>query len=474
MPHPGHSRGIMPDRSPKTRPMDGLELTPEVIHSTTAAIRQCSRREIGLKLADHLLGGELQFVDLEDGPAVVNCETGELVEGREAAFAALLAFAGDPSNHAAGIFDDGAGGTYHGGTSFWRSSLRLDPNWIEAMRRRSREKARTAMRKMMDGLSTAERCARRYGWRQKLTLKLLTLTMPHHAGTDTIGELKRLNHALTLLKKRAFWCTAVVGGIKGVEDALTAKGPHVHAHMLILSRYLDRARLVEEWRECLDAATWEAYGHGLSEDCPVIVDIRAVRKKGGKGDDSISWEDALNETTKYMTKPSNFLQGEDGEKIPREALLALCEVKRWPRMFELLGRCREAYKQATPQEMATAATAALDSIRRAYLTGEPSEVPRSVTWEWVEGWDHETDGSEEMRIFVVNSLKLRESGALSRGRPPSWRDLLDTLSLSEWLAMMAGRFRRGRMFRLNQILRNNPSAYLVTFNGLEFGCAPEY
>jgi len=463
----------MPDRSHKPRPMDGLELTPEVIHSTTAAIRQQTRREIGLALANRLLGGELQFVNLEDGPAIVNADTGEIVEDRSAAFAALLAFAGDPSNHAAGIFDDGTGETYHGGTSFWRSSLRLDPNWIEAMRRRSREKARAAMRKMMDGLSTAERCARRYGWRQKLTLKLLTLTMPHHAGTTTQSELKRFNAALTLLKKRSYWCSNIVGGIKGVEDALTAKGPHVHGHLLVLGKYLDRSRLMDEWRECLDAATWSSYGFGLAEGCPVILDIRVVRKKGAPSSDCVSWEDALNETTKYMTKPSNFLAGDDGVAIPREALLDLCEVKRWPRMFELLGRCREAYKQSTPQETANAAQAALDSIRRAYLTGTPSEVPRSVTWEWVEGWDSETDGPEEMRIFVVNSLKLRESGALSRGRPPSWRELLDTLSLSDWLAMMVGRFRRGRMFRLNQILRNNPSAYLVTFNGLEFGCAPE-
>ena len=147
----------------KKSPLAGLELTQEVILSTDAAGKQAARRDAGLELAAALLDGPLEWVNTEDGPAVMNTETGELVEDRSAAFAALLAFAADESNHVTGLLDDGQGGTFHAGSALWKSSLRLDPNWMEVMRRRSRGRAHHAMRRMMDGLTTDEKLARQYG-----------------------------------------------------------------------------------------------------------------------------------------------------------------------------------------------------------------------------------------------------------------------------------------------------------------------
>jgi hypothetical protein len=425
-----------------------------------------------MELAEALLGGPLAWANTEDGPAVVNADTGEVMDDRSAAFAALLAFSADPSNHAVGILDDGLGGTYAAGANLWQSSLRLDPNWMEAMRRRSRGRARQAMERMMEGLSSQEKLARKKGWRHRLGLKLVTLTMPHHPGTDSLSEVQRLNRALELLKKRKVWSRRVVGGIKGVEDALDADGPHVHAHLLVLSTFMDKVTLAEEWRECVDQATRTAYGFGLAEDTPAFIDIRTVEEKGGRRGE-VSWEDALNETTKYVTKPADFLKEKDGRRIPREVLLELCEVRRWPRMFELMGRCRNASQVPTIKEREAAAQAALDSIHRAYLTGTLPDLPPKVGWEWVEGWDHELDGPEEKRKLVILALKEREKKKPDRARPPSWRDLLDQISLPDWLSVMASRFRRGKAFRLRMLLEQNPNAYLMTFSGQVYGCAPE-
>lgn len=456
-------------------PLDGLELVPEVILSTDAAGIQAARIRGGRELADILADGRISIIETGDGLAVVDTDTGETVEDRSAAFAALLSWAAEDRNHAAGILDGNEGQTFYGSTSLWRPSMRLDPNWMEAMRRRSRGRASEAMRRMLDGLSTLEQSARRYKWHQRLTLKLLTLTMPHHAGTSSLEEVKRLNRALELLKKRRIWLDAVAGGVKGVEDALDADGPHVHAHLLILAKRIERADLVEAWRECLDEATRAAYGFGLAEDCQVVVDIRAVRKKGRANDDeSITLDDALSEVTKYVTKPADFMKPDkDGRRVPREVLLDLCEVRRWPRMFELLGRCRTPSKavQAAPV-VPGAALAALVSIRRAYLTGEPIKIPAGVGWELVEGWTVELDGPLELRQQIISALKGLNQDERKRIRPPSWRDLLDVLPLPEWLRVMADRVRRGRVFRLNQLLEANPSAYLVTFDGRIFGSEP--
>lgn len=453
----------------KTTPLDGLEPTTEVVFSCEAGEKQDARRQIGLDLAAALLDGPLEWTTTEEGPAIVNQATGELVDDRSAAFAALLAFAADESNHVAGLLDGKDGAQYIGGTALWKPSLRIDPNWMETMRRRSRGRAAAALRHMMDGLTEGERLARREGWKQRLTLKLLTLTMPHVTGATTYDETKRINRALQLLKKRTEW-EGVAGGIKGVEDALDFSGPHVHAHLLILSKYHDRDELAEAWRSCVDTATREAYGFGLAEDCIPFIDLRQVRKKARKDQAAVvSWDDALNEVTKYITKPSDFLKPDElGRKIPRAVLLELCEVRRWPRMFELLGRCRENHQA----KKGKAASAALDSIRRAYSAGWVPKIPNEVGWELVEAWDSELDGPEDMRKLALLGLKSRPPKAGPKIRPPSWRDLLDQISLSDWLGIMADRFRRGRDYRIGQLLEANPNGYLLSMKGKAYGIAP--
>ena len=441
--------------------------------ATDPGKRQEQRISFGNDLSSMILDGTLEWMDTPEGPAILNRDTGELVDDRSAAYAALLSFAADPSNHVSGFLDDGSGSTYLAGTSLWKSSLRIDPNWMEAMRRRSRKRALDAIKRMMDSLSPLEKLARKDTWRQRLLLKLVTLTMPHHRGTDSLSEVKRLNKAIELLKKRKWWKDRVVGGIKGVEDALDADGPHVHAHLLVLAKYMDDG-LIEEWRECLDTATWDTYGFGLSEDVIPFVDVRVVSKKKGssKSPETISCEDAVNETTKYVTKPADFLKEIDGRRISRDVLIAICDVRRWPRMFELMGRCRNTSRRKD-MDPCKAALAALDSIHRAYSTGTLPKLPEGTDWSIVEAWDHETDGPEEKRKLVIQALKNLEKDKIRRPRPPSWRDLLDHMSISEWLKIMVGRFRRGKRFRIRKILDSNPNAFLIAFNGTQYGCAPD-
>lgn len=459
-------------KTQRSVPLPGLELTPDVMFSTDAAQIQARRQKAGDDLASWLADGTIELVEIDGQLHPLNTETGEIMEDRAAAFAALLAWASEDRNHAAGILEGQEGQPYYGSLSLWKPSLRIDPNWMETMRRRSRARAREAMHHLMNSLTPLEKVARREGWRQRLTLKLLTLTKPHHAGTTTESEVRLINKAMELLKKHRYWRGNVAGGVKGVEDALDADGPHVHIHCLILARHLDRDTLREKWRECLDEATIEAYGFGLAEDCVPHIDVRRVRRRGRESSETVSLDEALEEVTKYVTKPSAFTKPDaQGRKIPREVLLDICEVRRWPRMFETLGRARKAGKRVRKagRDLAQAAAAALDSIHRAYSTRTLPRLPDEVGWELVEGWDHETDGPEEKRKLIVAALKVRERKGPKRARPPSWRDLLDTLPLPEWLRIMRDRVARGRRFRLKQILYMNPSAYLVTFDGRTYG-----
>ncbi len=448
--------------------LPGLEEHVEATLSTPQAGKQAGRQEMARKLAEAIAEGPVELVTGGDSIALVNTETGELQEDRAAAFAALLMLAAEDQNHAAGTLAGEGLEPFMAGLSLWKPSLRLDPNWMETMRRRSRRNAQSALRDMLNALPSTEKAARRYGYRQRLTLKLLTLTMPHLKGRSTLEEVNRINAALELLRKRALWRELVWGGVKGVEDKLDADGPHVHIHALLLTRYISRDALSEDWRECVEVATRKLYDHGLSEDCPnPFIDIRQVRRRlreNQKGrPELVEMEEALQEVSKYITKTSDLIKpGEDGRRIPREWLLELCEVRRWPRMFELLGKARKAGTKP-------AAPAALDSIHRAYSTGEVFKKTHGLTWEMVEAWDIELDGPDELRLMLVEALKKGESPPPKKPRPPSWRDLLDRLPFGDWLAHVAGMAERGRRFRINWLLEHNPGAMLWDLSGQMLG-----
>lgn len=374
-------------------------------------------------------------------------------------YAYLLAMAGAAGNHVAGLMQakprrDAQRQTFAGGSALWKPSLRIDPNWAETMRRRSRKTAKDAVSDMQATLAPSERIAMRQGYRWRLGWKLLTLTMPHPAGLDTVGQLALLNGAFRRLGKRAEWLKAVYGGVKGVEDKLTAKGPHVHAHLLLLSRYLDREWIRGAWREALDA---EAEKMGLdpleymSDGLP-SVDVRRVVSKIKPGSDvrdpQATWEDALNEVSKYITKATDLLGETDGERIDPSVLLGLCDVKRWPRMFELLGRARKPRRAAKRASLDTSCISAVP---------DPSRNHVRVTVEDLNGQDNHIYTLEPCMVYEVNAPK--------RDRPPSWRDLISILSLESWCREVTKRAERGRAYRLRWIRSNMDDVFLVDMAG---------
>jgi hypothetical protein len=447
--------------------LPGLEQHPDTIRRSKAAEVQKNRQDLGMRLAAVLAGGPITIHETERGPVIVNKETGEVLEDEASAYAALLQLAAADENHLAALMAQDGGGAFFGGTALWKSSLRVDPNWMEAFRRRSRQRANLALRKMMEALPPEEKAARANGWRHRLTLKLLTLTMPHASGKSQLQEVERFQAAWTLFRKRDFWKARCWGGVKGVEDALSPDGSHVHGHVLNLSRFLEPVQLREEWRECVDQATRTLYGWGLAEDCPVIVDVRIVTKRGRARAGGCELEEALQETCKYVTKPSDFLEpDEDGRTVDAGTILEVCQVQRWPRMFELLGEARMRGKKATTgRERADAALAALVSIHRAYLTAGPMAIPENLRVELADrgAFDVEDD-QESLRRVVAGLRDLAERGP-KRERPPTWRELLGRIPFGDWLRLVVKRCERGRKFRMRWLLEHNPTGIFCVFDG---------
>jgi len=430
---------------------------------------------MGLKLASAILGRPVDLrggalwdrktrcLMVEDGDrwGILDPETGELDRGhgpaRAIRYALLLAMASEPGNHAAGVLDGGERGEYLGGTALWKPSLRLDPNWAETMRRRSRKEARARIGAMREALPHHERLAMSKGYRWRLGWKLLTLTMPHPSGADTLDQLRLFNAAFRAFTKRKEWA-AVWGGCKGVEDRLTPSGPHVHAHFLVLSRYLDREAWREAWRECLDSAA-ARLGWALEygpDGLPMLDVRRVVHKRREGATDEASWDECLDEVAKYVTKPADLLEADrEGRRIPSWVLFDLCEIARWPRMFELLGKARKAPKPRPAEGGASLDTSCISAVG-------PDE-PKPILWHQGQLFALE---DERTTLILGPEVTRQDTGPpMERRRAPSWRELIPLLSLEAWTKCIQERVQRGAAFRLRWLKTHNPTLFLVDLAG---------
>lgn len=476
-PHPGWtippSDSILPE-----------DRTRHMAMTTGKAARQKIRIAEAQQIARAILHGRCMEIHStrEDGAYMVDTLTGEVVEGlagdsRRERHAALMMLASEKGNHYAGLqWPDDSEPYELGGVAF-APSVRLDPNWLEQMRRRSRKEAREGLKRAEAALPTTQKIMKKMGWRGRFDWSFLTLTMPRITGARSLEEIARINRAWTLFRKRKEFEKKVFAGVKAIENKLTMMGPHVHLHALILAKYWPHPLLKELWRECLDLATREMHGFGIAEDSELIVDIRMVknRRQGprsigshelGEHDGNggaMSLDEALEECCKYVTKPDDYAS------LPPDTLYELLEVSRWPRMFELLGAARAP---RTPKKPLPALLEPLPELDRE--AGQGSLDTTCIS----DGGGKGLQG----QLFVEWSDTLQTAtfpasapGAFDpeddppKGRPPSWRQLMDILPFGAWLTLMVERAGRARHFRARQLCAKYPNATLFALTGESLG-----
>ena len=391
--------------------------------------RQENLRQYAGKLADILEPGDLEVMDAR----------GRVSRGLY--YSALLRLEADPRNHVLvrrSQESDVLGGRESWtGSTLWKPSLRISPTYSRELRYRAKREAKAALERALENLPAGIR------WRIKNKKpgapkwKLLTLTMQHNPGTRTYDEVKRLNAAFDLLRKRDAWKKHVLAGIKGIEDRLTAKGSHVHAHILILARFWDQIQASAEWTAVLG-----------SKGNARIQDIVNRRTLGGDEDGpEVSLEHAINETCKYITKTSDLLEPDaDGHRVTRDTLIELCDIWRWPRMFELLGAARQI-RQAP-------GAARLDLILTEYSTGRISNIEKEpVPWILnLSGYD--SDHRPGWRILESGEpipLESDPDPPNRRIRCLSWRELMLTLPAWEWWSIIEKKTKKVQHWRIRSL-----------------------
>jgi hypothetical protein len=291
--------------------------------------------------------------------------------------AALIQRAADVRNcwHGGDLHND-AGELFQGAGVNWSSGSRLCPSYMKSVRARGRVRVRQAIDSIKP--KGEER------WR------LVTVTMPTLRGCGLEQSMRVFSRAWSRFRKRAWFKGRVRAGIKGEEfttgDAKRLQregrewqpesdGFHVHAHILVLSGWIEWERLGSEWTSCLEQAAKRegvelivSTSHGRA-----VVDVRlVVNRKENKARGVISEAGAVEEVCKYITKADSWL------KLPDAALCEAVKVLRGRRMVELLGELnRRQGSQCGRISAAERAAQAENDARRKFREREAASL---ATW----------------------------------------------------------------------------------------------
>jgi hypothetical protein len=190
------------------------------------------------------------------------------------------------------------------------------------------------------------------------------------------------------------------------------------------------------------------------------VDIRTAER--GEGLAEVSMDVALDEVCKYITKASDLLEPDQwGQVVTQGTLLELCQVDRWPRMFELLGALRPPPREARARlDTSCISDGALvdDFWTQAREPGEMSLFDELVF-----------DVADQVGALggaVWRTKRVRdEFMAKNRGRPPTWRTLMVITPLHEWIRIIGERARRAFRYRVDWLRDHNPTLFLADMNG---------
>jgi hypothetical protein len=390
------------------------------------------------------------------------------------------------------------GELYEATGTLYTCGERLCPNCLPSRSRRARKRVRQGLERVTP--TPGEH------WR------LVTLTMPTlpAAQVSLWLALQIQARAWRLFRKRSYGAQLIRAGIKGCEftegkqaereerswDA-QCDGYNVHVHLLILSRWVVWKELRQEWSACLRAA-WLEKGieSGINtKDGLAVCDVRLVTNRKSKSNGTISFDGAINEVAKYIIKPAGWL------KVPAEQLVEVAAVEKWPRMFELLGECREKREQRAAAVIVKPADVCDRSVSIANRITALCEAGDIVTHAearrhdapWWAGNDFALARQARAELYVLSELQPETLAALkarttyldspglfvgtnTRDGPRSLKklgaELIEHGEYEKWREVLALHVAKVRKFRVLQQALRYPFASFLTLAGFRWGRAP--
>jgi hypothetical protein len=374
-----------------------IKVSPE----WTAADRANYRRRQGLLMAD-LLGKSAAVVHSPRGLAVADCI-------RETASRENIYFSSEQVNFETGECFDGFGVLSEAASS------RMCPNYQARMSRRARKMVREALDRVK--ANSDER------------LRFVTLTIPN-LGASFERTTMVLDAAIVLLKKRVWFKRNFRGGVHAMETTIgEAEHFHSHIHILGFSKWILWKQLGDEWTSCVREACrrFDVLLNICTSHLRLVVDVRLVVGKSRNDRQTIGYEDAIQETCKYLVKNS------DWQKVPVEKLCEIERVLRRRKMIRSFGQCgNSASVKAQNSDFSSADTHIYTPAITDGLKAKPAQTLKRET-------------------LVEMGTRLIVEG-----------------KRAEWLLILRRKMRDRRAWRRKQLLEMYPGAVFWTLDGKSF------
>lgn len=447
--------------------------------------RECYRGHLQEQIAGKLAGQgqDSRRVSLV-GDCLVDVETGEVLdaapsENPEIYIAAMHAIAADPRyrwvGYRRGSDCRGEAESVPLGGSTWEVSDRVDPSYQARLRLRGRREIQKALGRGWTRLRATNPTASR-SYRERF----VTLTAPARDHASRLDEWKAHNKGLGYLRETDFFTKRVWGGIKNLEDPGIDR-PHVHSHSIFISRYIPQTALAWIWTECMLDAFEEQDGHSLPDPRQDLLDegwtlervleledsaatAKKKLKKASTLESNAYWKGKLDEASatlqalrrpcfvvdiqlvgkttsattierqkailevcKYVTKTTDLLERTS------EDLLGLLMPARAPRVFDSFGACRGKKEEKDPIQEALRAVAEGAENRATASLDTTAIIPGTP------GSEHDQEAGEE------------GAETPKKKRPPSWRQLMQVLPLSEFISVIRSRAASNSAFAMRRL-----------------------
>lgn len=264
-------------------------------------------------------------------------------------------------------------------------------------------------------------------------LRLITLTAPA-LGLRFTPNNALMAAAFVLFKKRKWFKDNVSGAFFGEEMTVgdfTKYRAHFHTHFHILacSKFINWKELGDVWSDCLEKA---AEKHGVSIQFNTahnraVVDVREVKSRVRDGRTEISFEAAVREVSKYVTK------GSDYAKVPVDQLCEIEHALRGKKMLQSYGKFKDVLRDVKAVEKT-----------KPYLDTKCT-----------------TDGDGKKRKPKGEALKARYIRLCEAGKRAEASAELEETAIER------------RAFRRKQVITKHPQAVFTTLSGKTFGCRQE-
>ncbi|HEY0428707.1 MAG TPA: protein rep [Pyrinomonadaceae bacterium] len=328
------------------------------------------------------------------------------------------------------------GELYEGRGQLWACNSRLCPVCTGRLAKRNRKIARYVIDRENTKLLVGE------DW------YFITLTMPDLSLVDlSLMDCRKVINTAWRKFSRSKWFKYISRG--GMKDEEFTVGDHqqyhYHLHLLAICRSRIQSNNFHEIRyEWTRALEFSFRKHNIKFQCNTSdgLAVSNVQKVWNK-------ERAILELCKYITKTT------DWAKIPQAQLAEIATVKRFPRMFEVYGICKETAKQIR------AASTKRAEDKETYLD------TKKIT-------DSETD-SDDCQNFDAETIgeKISVNGEASNSHAPpakkkTWRELCRILPRNQWLEHLENEIARVQEYRRRQLREKFAFASFKILNGETF------